>query len=111
MASSEIEVISAESAKSENPPAEAAVIDVFSAAAYGDFEKLRKFVEEDGASLSTPHENGYHAIQWAALNNYPDIVQYIIEVLCSIDLVLLELAICASFELRWCNRCLLVHRS
>ncbi|KAK4789962.1 hypothetical protein SAY86_017266 [Trapa natans] len=79
MASSEIEVVQSESAKSENPPAETAVVDVFSAAAYGDFEKLRKFVEEDGASLSTRHENGYHAIQWAALNNFPHIAQYIIE--------------------------------
>lgn len=112
MASLEIEVVQSESAKSENPPAEAAVIDVFSAAAYGDLEKLRKFVEEDGASLSAPHENGYHAIQWAALNNFPDIVQYIIEVLCSIDGALLELAICANFDSGWCdNNDLRVRRS
>ncbi|XP_031382603.1 probable protein S-acyltransferase 23 isoform X1 [Punica granatum] len=79
MASSEIEVVSSEPAKPEKAPAEAAVIDVFSASAYGDLEKLRKFVEGDGASLSSPHENGYHAIQWAALNNFPEIVQYIVE--------------------------------
>jgi ankyrin repeat protein len=79
MASSEIEVVSSDS-KSQQSPSEAAVIDVFSACAYGDFQKLRKFVEEDGASLSQPDLNGYHAIQWAALNNFPDIVQYIIEV-------------------------------
>ena len=56
------------------------VIDVFGASAYGDFEKLRKLVEEDGVSLSKPDGNGYHAIQWAALNNFAAIVQYIVEV-------------------------------
>lgn len=79
MASSEIEVVSSDS-KAQPSPSEAAVIDLFSACAYGDFQKLRKFVEEEGASLSQPDLNGYHAIQWAALNNFPDIVQYIIEV-------------------------------
>ncbi|KAE8008259.1 hypothetical protein FH972_004789 [Carpinus fangiana] len=78
MASSEIEVVSSDS-KAQQNPSEAPVIDVFSACAYGDFQKLRKFVEEDGASLSQPDLNGYYAIQWAALNNFPDIVQYIIE--------------------------------
>lgn len=84
MAPSEIEVVSSESKaqqdESTNGVAAANVIDAFSASAYGDFEKLRKFVEEDGASLSTPDGNGYYALQWAALNNFPDIAQYIIEV-------------------------------
>ncbi|EEF44063.1 Palmitoyltransferase TIP1, putative [Ricinus communis] len=83
MASSEIEVVvsSPESRtpshqqQQELPP----VLDVFSASAYGDFEKLRKFVEQDGASLSRPDVNGYYALQWAALNNFADIAQYIIE--------------------------------
>ncbi|EOX97299.1 Palmitoyltransferase TIP1, putative isoform 1 [Theobroma cacao] len=76
MASSEIEVVSSESEpKTQQVP----VIDVFSASAYGDFDKLRKFVEEDGASLTTPDGNGYYALQWAALNNFPDIAQYITE--------------------------------
>ncbi|XP_072973696.1 probable protein S-acyltransferase 23 [Typha angustifolia] len=55
------------------------VIDVYSAAAYGDFEKLRLFVEKGGQLLSKPDGNGYYALQWAALNNYPDIAQYIVE--------------------------------
>ncbi|XP_020100365.1 probable protein S-acyltransferase 23 isoform X3 [Ananas comosus] len=55
------------------------VVDVCSAAAYGDFEKLRGFVEREGHSLSKPDGNGYYALQWAALNNYPDIAHYIIE--------------------------------
>ncbi|XP_065871386.1 probable protein S-acyltransferase 23 isoform X2 [Euphorbia lathyris] len=83
MASSEIEVVSSESKVQEpehSPNGEAPiVIDVYSASAYGDLEKLRKFVEQDGASLSDHDVNGYYALQWAALNSFPDIAQYIIE--------------------------------
>lgn len=78
MASSEIEIVSSESKQIPNGVA-ANVIDVFSASAYGDLDKLRKFVEEDKASLSTPDGNGYYALQWASLNNFPDVAQYIIE--------------------------------
>lgn len=78
MASSEIEVVSSDS-KTQKNPTEVPVIDVFSASAYGDFQKLRKFVEQDGASLSNPDVHGYYALHWAALNNFPDIAQYIIE--------------------------------
>ncbi|OMO75359.1 Zinc finger, DHHC-type, palmitoyltransferase [Corchorus capsularis] len=76
MASSEIEVVSSES---QPKTQQIAIIDVFTASAYGDFDKLRKFVEEDGASVTTPDGNGYYALQWAALNNFLDIAQYIIE--------------------------------
>ncbi|XBH84723.1 hypothetical protein VPH35_072825 [Triticum aestivum] len=57
------------------------VVNVYSAAAYGDLERLRRFVELDGggASLAAPDDNGYHALQWAALNNYPHVALYIIE--------------------------------
>ncbi|KAF7850416.1 hypothetical protein BT93_L5518 [Corymbia citriodora subsp. variegata] len=83
MASSEIEVTeSPGAATTQDPPSEAAaaaVVDAFSAAAYGDLEKLRTFVEQGGASLSTPDANGYYPLQWAALNNFADVVQYIIE--------------------------------
>lgn len=83
MASSEIEVVSSTEAKpNENQnDNQAAVTDVFSASAYGDFEKLRKFVEEDGASVSISDGNGYFALQWAALNNFANIAQYIIDVM------------------------------
>ncbi|PON39771.1 Transmembrane protein [Parasponia andersonii] len=79
MASSEIEVVVSSESNSQRPPNEVNILDVFSACAYGDFDKLRKFVEEDAASLATPDANGYYAIQWAALNNFPDIAQYIIQ--------------------------------
>ncbi|KAK3118989.1 hypothetical protein QOZ80_9BG0711990 [Eleusine coracana subsp. coracana] len=57
------------------------VVDVYSAAAYGNLERLRGFVEEGGAvaALREPDGNGYHALQWAALNNYPHVALYIIE--------------------------------
>ena len=79
MASSEIEVVSADS-KTQKFPDPPPIVDVFAACSYGDFEKLRKFVEQDGASVSLPDANGYYALQWASLNNFPDIVQYLIEV-------------------------------
>ncbi|KAA8545705.1 hypothetical protein F0562_020844 [Nyssa sinensis] len=81
MASSEIEVAtdSNDQKKLEQNPNQVAIFDVFGACAYGDFEKLRKFVEEDGVSLSKPDGNGYYALQWASLNNFAAIVQYIIE--------------------------------
>lgn len=81
---SEIEVVSdpndPKSPGQENP-SEVVVVDVHSASAYGDFQKLRKFVEHDGVSPSHPDGNGYYPLQWAALNNFADIVQYIIEVI------------------------------
>ncbi|XP_052192027.1 probable protein S-acyltransferase 23 isoform X2 [Diospyros lotus] len=81
MASSEIEVVPNSNDRNSSAPGpnEEPSIDVYGAAAYGDFEKLRKFVEEDGVSLSRPDRNGYYALQWAALNNFAAIVQYIIE--------------------------------
>lgn len=83
MASSEIEIVSYSNDQQNSGfqnPNEPAIIDVYSAAAYGDFDKLRKFVEIDGVSVYQPDGNGYYALQWAALNNFVDIVQYIIEV-------------------------------
>lgn len=80
MTSSEIEIVS--DLITGNQPAKTQKViisDVYGASAYGDFEKLRKFVEEDGASLSEPDPNGYYAIQWAALNNFSHIAQFIIE--------------------------------
>ncbi|KAJ0078425.1 hypothetical protein Patl1_37244 [Pistacia atlantica] len=81
MASSEIEVVSSTESKIHQTQNDnqVAIIDVFSAAAYGDFQKFRRFVQEDASSLTRPDDNGYYALQWAALNNFADIVQYILE--------------------------------
>lgn len=53
--------------------------DVYTAAAYGDLEKLQRLVESEGCSVSEPDGLGYYALQWAALNNRTDAAQYVIE--------------------------------
>uniref|UniRef100_A0A6N2KDZ1 protein S-acyltransferase n=1 Tax=Salix viminalis TaxID=40686 RepID=A0A6N2KDZ1_SALVM len=53
--------------------------DVYTAAAYGDLEKLQRLVESEGCSVSVPDSIGYYALQWAALNNRTAAAQYIIE--------------------------------
>jgi ankyrin repeat protein len=54
--------------------------DVYTAAAYGDLEKLQRLVEYEGCSVSEPDSLGYFALQWAALNNRTAAAHYIIEV-------------------------------
>uniref|UniRef100_A0A7N0T1B8 S-acyltransferase n=1 Tax=Kalanchoe fedtschenkoi TaxID=63787 RepID=A0A7N0T1B8_KALFE len=53
--------------------------DVYTAAAYGDLDKLRKLVEGEGCSVAEPDGIGYYALQWAALNDRAAAAQYIIE--------------------------------
>ena len=54
--------------------------DVYTAAAYGDLEKLHRLVESEGCSVSEPDGLGYYALQGAALNNRTAAAQYLIEV-------------------------------
>ena len=54
--------------------------DVYTGAAYGDLEKLHRLVELEGRSVTEPDGLGYHALQWAALNNRVAAAQYILEV-------------------------------
>jgi len=54
--------------------------DVYTAAAYGDLEKLQRLVEGEGRPVREPDGGGYHALQWAALNNRVAAAQYILEV-------------------------------
>jgi palmitoyltransferase len=54
--------------------------DVYTGAAYGDLEKLHRLVEREGRSVTEPDGLGYHALQWAALNNRVAAAQYILEV-------------------------------
>ena len=80
MASSEIEVVSSESnPQAQQQQQQPLILDVFTASAHGDFQKLRTFVEQDGASVSLPDVNGYYALQWASLNNFHDIVHYLVQ--------------------------------
>ncbi|KAJ8434996.1 hypothetical protein Cgig2_027839 [Carnegiea gigantea] len=53
--------------------------DVYTAAAYGDMEKLQRLVERQGCSVSEPDGLGYYALQWAALNNRTAAARYILE--------------------------------
>nr|KJB53968.1 hypothetical protein B456_009G014100 [Gossypium raimondii] len=53
--------------------------DVYTAATYGDLEKLQRLVEYEGCSLTETDGLGYYALQWAALNNRTAAAQYIIE--------------------------------
>ncbi|XP_051203261.1 protein S-acyltransferase 24 [Lolium perenne] len=53
--------------------------DVYTAAAYGDLEKLQRLVEAEGRPVADPDGSGYHALQWAALNNRVAAAQYILE--------------------------------
>ena len=54
--------------------------DVYTAAAYGDLEKLQRLVESERCYVSVLDNLGYYALQWAALNNRTAAAQYIIEV-------------------------------
>ena len=58
--------------------------DVYTAAAYGDVEKLQRLVESEGHSLSKPDALGYYPLQWAALNNRIAPARYILEVMLSL---------------------------
>ncbi|CAJ1936198.1 unnamed protein product [Sphenostylis stenocarpa] len=78
MASSEIEVVSSSSSVSK-PNDLPLILDIFTASVHGDFNKLRTFVEQHGASVSVPDAHGYYALQWASLNNFHDIVHYLIQ--------------------------------
>jgi palmitoyltransferase ZDHHC13/17 len=64
----------------EGEEEEALKDDVYTGAAYGDLEKLHRLVEREGRSVAEPDALGYHALQWAALNNRVAAAQYILEV-------------------------------
>ncbi|KAI3909990.1 hypothetical protein MKW98_013044 [Papaver atlanticum] len=85
MASSEIEIVADTQNNHNSNQTNGSAInvveinDVFAASAYGDLEKLKKFVGKDGCSVSIPDGNGYYPLQWSALNNFPEVTQYIIQ--------------------------------
>ena len=84
--SSEIEVVSEvesrDAAVAATPSADEDNLknDVYTAAAYGDMEKLERLVRIEGCSVTQPDSLGYYALQWASLNNRPAAAQYIIQV-------------------------------
>ena len=63
------------------------VFAVWKAAAYGDFDALKRSADEDPALVNTPDEQGYFCIQWAALNNRVAIITYLIDLGCDLNAV------------------------
>eukprot|EP00897_Mesotaenium_endlicherianum_P001224 jgi/Mesen1/1129/ME000123S00302 len=60
--------------------------DIYTAAAYGDIDKLRRLIETEGHHINTPDAGGYRALQWSALNNKVAIAQYLLERGAGVDL-------------------------
>lgn len=61
--------------------------DIYTAAAYGDMEKLLRLVQRPGGvfSITQPDAGGYFALHWSALNNRFSVAEYLLQVvLCSL---------------------------
>ena len=58
---------------------------VWKAAAYGDLDALRRFADQEPDCLISPDEQGYSALQWAALNNRVAVLSYLIDQGCDIN--------------------------
>ncbi|KAL4528758.1 hypothetical protein Ndes2437A_g03302 [Nannochloris sp. 'desiccata'] len=52
---------------------------VWKAAAYGDFDALKRYADESPGILTTPDPDGYHCLQWAALNNRVAVITYLLD--------------------------------
>jgi palmitoyltransferase len=52
---------------------------VWKAAAYGDFDALKRYADETPGILTTPDPDGYHCLQWAALNNRVAVITYLLD--------------------------------
>jgi palmitoyltransferase len=57
---------------------------VWKAAAFGDFEKLRELAEAEPEALHRPDDQGFYALQWAALNNRVAVLTYLLDKGCDI---------------------------
>ena len=60
---------------------------VWKAAAYGDFDKLKRLSDDDPAVLRAPDDQGYYCLQWAALNNKVAVITYLLDQGCDINAV------------------------
>lgn len=58
---------------------------VWKAAAYGDFEKLQELADTDPDALHRTDEQGFFALQWAALNNRVAVVTYLLDRGCDVN--------------------------
>jgi palmitoyltransferase len=55
------------------------------ACAYGDFDRLRAFVEAAPGAVNAPDEQGYYPLQWAALNNRVVETNYLLSQAAAVD--------------------------
>lgn len=55
------------------------------AAAYGDFETLKCLTSGRPELLHEPDEQGYYAVQWAALNNRVAVLSYLLDQGCDVN--------------------------
>lgn len=55
------------------------------AAAYGDFEVLKRLADANPQLLHEPDEQGYYAVQWAALNNRVAVLSYLLDCGCDVN--------------------------
>ncbi|KAL4430689.1 hypothetical protein ABPG75_005945 [Micractinium tetrahymenae] len=58
---------------------------VWKAAAYGDFEKLRELAQADPEALHRPDDQGFYALQWAALNNRVAVLTHLLDRGCDVN--------------------------
>ena len=58
---------------------------MWKAAAYGDFDRLRELAEAEPAALQRADDQGFHALQWAALNNRVAVLTYLLDQGCAVD--------------------------
>ncbi len=58
---------------------------MWKAAAYGDFEKLRELAQADPEALHRPDEQGFYALQWAALNNRVAVLTHLLDQGCDVN--------------------------
>ena len=59
---------------------------MWKAAAYGDFDTLKRLADETPGILKTPDGQGYYCLQWAALNNRVAIITYLLDQGCDINI-------------------------
>ena len=58
---------------------------VWKAAAYGDFEKLRELADAQPEALHRADDQGFFALQWAALNNRVAVITFLLDRGCDIN--------------------------
>lgn len=58
---------------------------VWKAAAYGDFDALKRMADDQPGVLHQPDDQGYFCLQWAALNNRVSVLSYLLDEGCDVN--------------------------